>query len=125
MYLVAVREYKKTKSKSAIHPYRCVSHKAYSTYDESQISVHAIDILREAGPGARYSGMEEFDSAHAFWNEPHECPEDGPSEECEELGLEACREWVEKSATQIPAGGHLDLHLGLPQSFTEFVIRRV
>ena len=126
MYLVTIRRFVKTKSPKARKPYRCVSHRAYSTSDEEQIAKHATDVLREAGKGARYSGMEEFGSAHEFWNDKHECPEDGTSsDECEELELDACREWLEKSLRELRPGDQEDLHLSGPESFTEVAIRRV
>lgn len=126
MYLVTIRRFVKTKSPKARKPYHCASHRLYRASDEQEIATRAVDLLREAGKGARYSGMEEFGSAHTFWNDGHECPEDGaPSEECEELELDACREWLQKALGELGPGEQQDLHLGRQESFTEVVIRRV
>jgi hypothetical protein len=91
------------------------------------IAERAIDVLREAGKGMRFSGMEEFGQAHAFWNNGHVCPEDGgSSDECEKLELESCCEWIEKRAGELAKGESTDLHLNLSggKAFTEVVITR-
>lgn len=124
MYVVNIGEYVRVKKSKTGKPYRCKTRTGFSTDSESTVAERAIEILREAGTGMRFSGMEEFGSAHDHWNDGHTCPEDGsPSNECERLELESCREWIEERVKELQRGESLDLHLAIPSdAFTEFVI---
>ena len=122
MYSVTVRRFVKTKSPKAVKPYRCAERSLSTSPDERRISEEAISILRLAGKGSRFSGMEEFGDSHAFWNEGHECPEGEPSDDCEKLELEACREYIEKALMLLRAGETEDFHLGMPEYFVQFTV---
>ncbi len=123
MYAVSIGEFVKVKNPESKKAYRCIKRTKYTTDDPSRIAEDAITILRDAGKGMRFSGMEEFGDTHSFWNDDHECPEDGPSDECERLELEACREWIEKRVREFGTGDESEsLHLGLENGFTEFII---
>lgn len=125
MYVVTIRTFVKTKSPKAKKRFRCTLHRTYSTADERRISEMATGLLRDSGKGSRFSGMEDFGSAHESWNDGHECPAGEPSDECEELELEACREWMEGSFRRLGPGEKDEFHLGLAETFSEFVVRRV
>lgn len=122
-YSVSIGEYVRTKTPYAKKPYRCKSRTKFQTGSESEIAERAVSVLRDAGPGMRYSGMEDFGEAHDFWNDGHECPEDGSySAECEALELDACREWIEKATAQLGSGESEELHLSQPDWFIGFAI---
>lgn len=124
MYAVSIGEYVRTGPR-AKNPYRCKTRTKYTTDDEQRVAEDATDVMRQAGKGMRFSGMEEFREGHAVFNDGHECPEDGkPSDECERLELESCREWIESAIQQLAPGASEELGLHLPDRFTEFVITR-
>jgi hypothetical protein len=80
--------------------------------------------MRVAGKGMRFSGMEDGGEAHDFWNDGHECPESGePSDECESLELDACRDYVESDVEQMSKGSETDYHLSGPDGFTDFTVK--
>ncbi|MFD4858380.1 hypothetical protein [Streptomyces atratus] len=123
MYAVSIGEYVKVKNPTTGKAYRCKKRTKYVSSDEHAIAESAVDVLRQAGKGMRFSGMEEFGSAHDYWNDGHECPEDGSvSDECERLELEACADWIEKRIPNLRKDESEELHLGLPESFTSFSI---
>ena len=86
-YSIVIREFAPTTSKRAKNPYKCVSVFKMETSDPHTVAERARDTMRVAGIGMRFSGMEEFGSAHEFWADgEHTCPEDGKlSPECDSL----------------------------------------
>lgn len=91
--------------------------------DEQQIAKDLVEIMRDADD--RFSGMEEFGEAHGFWSPEHQCPvQEGEkrSEECKELELDSCREWIESALKQLSKGQRQDFHLGRPGTETSFYI---
>lgn len=82
----------------------------------SDVAPGLVAIMREADD--RFSGMEDFGEAHEFWNDGHTCPEDGTSsDECKELELESCGEWIEKALDELKTGESKDFHLNIPGGF--------
>jgi hypothetical protein len=122
MYAVSIGEFTKVKNPESNKAYRCAKRTKYVTDDPSWIAEDAITLLKNAGKGMRFSGMEEFGEAHGFWNDGHKCPDADPADECEQLELEACGTWIEKRVRELGTGESVDLHLALESGFTEFII---
>lgn len=122
-YLVHVKRFLRTKRVHAKARYRCTNTVKFTRDSANNVAAHAVSTMQAAGKGMRFSGMEEFGEAHEFWNDGHECPEDGSSsDECERLEVEACREWIEKRTEELVKGESETLHLTTPDGFTEFII---
>jgi hypothetical protein len=89
----------------------------------SDIAPRLVEVMREADN--RFSGMEDFGEAHGFWNSDHECPlQDGGerNDECKELELESCREWIEKRLDELKDRESTDFHLNVEDGFVSIKV---
>jgi hypothetical protein len=91
------------------------------TNDIEQITKDLVQIMRDADD--RFSGMEDFGEAHGFWHPDHKCRlqiGEERSDECKELELESCAEWIRKRLGELRCGETEDFHLGRPGTETSY-----